>query len=170
MTGIPAERLSGSESERLRGLADYLSARVIGQCEAVEKISRSIQRSRAGLKDEGRPIGVFMFVGPTGVGKTLLAKELSKWLFDENKGLIRIDMSEYSEKHNVARLIGSPPGYVGYGEADSSPKRYAAIPIRSSCSTKSRKPTPKSSTPCCRSSTRDTSPTVRGARSISEIR
>ena len=101
---------------RLRGLADYLSARVIGQCEAVEKISRSIQRSRAGLKDEGRPIGVFMFVGPTGVGKTLLAKELSKWLFDENKGLIRIDMSEYSEKHNVARLIGSPPGYVGYGE------------------------------------------------------
>ena len=97
-------------------LADYLSARVIGQCEAVEKISRSIQRSRAGLKDEGRPIGVFMFVGPTGVGKTLLAKELSKWLFDENKGLIRIDMSEYSEKHNVARLIGSPPGYVGYGE------------------------------------------------------
>ena len=116
MTGIPAERLSGSESERLRGLADYLSARVIGQCEAVEKISRSIQRSRAGLKDEGRPIGVFMFVGPTGVGKTLLAKELSKWLFDENKGLIRIDMSEYSEKHNVARLIGSTPGYVGYGE------------------------------------------------------
>ena len=116
MTGIPAERLSGSESERLRGLADYLSARVIGQGEAVEKISRSIQRSRAGLKDEGRPIGVFMFVGPTGVGKTLLAKELSKWLFDENKGLIRIDMSEYSEKHNVARLIGSPPGYVGYGE------------------------------------------------------
>ena len=116
MTGSPAERLSGSESERLRGLADYLSARVIGQCEAVEKISRSIQRSRAGLKDEGRPIGVFMFVGPTGVGKTLLAKELSKWLFDENKGLIRIDMSEYSEKHNVARLIGSPPGYVGYGE------------------------------------------------------
>lgn len=97
MTGIPAERLSGSESERLRGLADYLSARVIGQGEAVEKISRSIQRSRAGLKDEGRPIGVFMFVGPTGVGKTLLAKELSKWLFDENKGLIRIDMSEYSE-------------------------------------------------------------------------
>ena len=113
MTGIPAERLSGSESERLRGLADYLSARVIGQCEAVEKISRSIQRSRAGLKDEGRPIGVFMFVGPTGVGKTLLAKELSKWLFDENKGLIRIDMSEYSENHNVARLIGSPPGFVG---------------------------------------------------------
>ena len=76
----------------------------------------SIQRSRAGLKDENRPIGVFLFVGPTGVGKTLLAKELSKWLFDERRGLIRIDMSEYGEKHNVSRLIGSPPGYVGYGE------------------------------------------------------
>ena len=82
----------------------------------MEKISRTIRRSRAGLKDENRPIGVFLFVGPTGVGKTLLAKEVSKWLFDEHRGLIRIDMSEYSEKHNVARLIGSPPGYVGYGE------------------------------------------------------
>ena len=82
----------------------------------MEKISRTIRRSRAGLKDENRPIGVFLFVGPTGVGKTLLAKEVSKWLFDERRGLIRIDMSEYGEKHNVARLIGSPPGYVGYGE------------------------------------------------------
>ena len=90
--------------------------RVVGQQEAVEKISRTIRRSRAGLKDENRPIGVFLFVGPTGVGKTLLAKEVSKWLFDERRGLIRIDMSEYGEKHNVARLIGSPPGYVGYGE------------------------------------------------------
>lgn len=88
----------------------------MGQQEAVEKISRTIRRSRAGLKDENRPIGVFLFVGPTGVGKTLLAKEVSKWLFDERRGLIRIDMSEYGEKHNVARLIGSPPGYVGYGE------------------------------------------------------
>jgi ATP-dependent Clp protease ATP-binding subunit ClpC len=88
----------------------------VGQQEAVEKISRTIRRSRAGLKDENRPIGVFLFVGPTGVGKTLLAKEVSKWLFDERRGLIRIDMSEYGEKHNVARLIGSPPGYVGYGE------------------------------------------------------
>ncbi len=90
--------------------------RVVGQQEAVERIARTIRRSRAGLKDENRPIGVFLFVGPTGVGKTLLAKEVSKWLFDEHRGLIRIDMSEYGEKHNVARLIGSPPGYVGYGE------------------------------------------------------
>nr|WP_302388915.1 ATP-dependent Clp protease ATP-binding subunit [Alistipes onderdonkii] len=116
MTGIPAERISGRELTRLQTLCQHLSQRVVGQQEAVEKISRTIRRSRAGLKDENRPIGVFLFVGPTGVGKTLLAKEVSKWLFDEQRGLIRIDMSEYSEKHNVARLIGSPPGYVGYGE------------------------------------------------------
>ena len=116
MTGIPAEHVSHGEAERLRSLGEYLEGRVIGQSEAVQRISRALQRSRAGLKDEGRPIGVFLFVGPTGVGKTLLAKELSKWLFDSKRGLIRIDMSEYGEKHNVARLIGSPPGYVGYGE------------------------------------------------------
>ena len=116
MTGIPAERISGGEMTRLQTLCQHLSQRVVGQQEAVEKISRTIRRSRAGLKDENRPIGVFLFVGPTGVGKTLLTKEVSKWLFDEQRGLIRIDMSEYSEKHNVARLIGSPPGYVGYGE------------------------------------------------------
>ncbi len=116
MTGIPAERISGGELTRLQTLCQHLSQRVVGQQEAVEKISRTIRRSRAGLKDENRPIGVFLFVGPTGVGKTLLAKEVSKWLFDEQRGLIRIDMSEYGEKHNVARLIGSPPGYVGYGE------------------------------------------------------
>ena len=116
LLGIPAERISGGELTRLQTLCQHLSQRVVGQQEAVEKISRTIRRSRAGLKDENRPIGVFLFVGPTGVGKTLLAKEVSKWLFDEQRGLIRIDMSEYSEKHNVARLIGSPPGYVGYGE------------------------------------------------------
>ncbi len=116
MTGIPAERVSEDEASRLRSLRDHLARRVVGQQEAVERIARTIRRSRAGLKDENRPIGVFLFVGPTGVGKTLLAKEVSKWLFDEHRGLIRIDMSEYAEKHNVARLIGPPPGYVGYGE------------------------------------------------------
>lgn len=116
ITGIPAERLNDGETERLRGLEEHLASRVIGQGEAVARVSRSIRRSRAGLKDENRPMGVFMFVGPTGVGKTLLAKELSKWMFDDRQGLIRIDMSEYGERHNVARLIGSPPGYVGYGE------------------------------------------------------
>ena len=116
ITGIPAERISGGEAQRLRGLEEYLSHRVVGQQQAVKSITKSLIRSRVGLKDENRPIGVFLFVGPTGVGKTLLAKELSKWLFDQKRGLIRIDMSEYSQKHNVARLIGSPPGYVGYGE------------------------------------------------------
>jgi len=116
MTGIPIERVADSELSRLQGLNGHLSQRVIGQQEAVEKLSKAILRSRAGLRDERRPIGVFLFVGPTGVGKTLLAKELSKWLFDERRGLIRLDMSEYGEKHNVSRLIGSPPGYVGYGE------------------------------------------------------
>ena len=116
MTGIPAERLSDGETARLQSLRDHLARRVVGQQEAVERIAGVIRRSRAGLKDENRPIGVFLFVGPTGVGKTLLAKEVSKWLFDERRGLIRIDMSEYAEKHNVARLIGAPPGYVGYGE------------------------------------------------------
>ncbi|MBQ2728938.1 MAG: ATP-dependent Clp protease ATP-binding subunit [Alistipes sp.] len=116
MTGIPIERICGSEQERLRRLEEHLSTRIIGQTEAVERITRSIQRSRVGLKEPHRPIGVFLFVGPTGVGKTLLAKEVSRWLFDERQGLIRLDMSEYSEKHSVARLLGSPPGYVGYGE------------------------------------------------------
>ena len=116
ITGIPIERIAGNELERIKGLEATLSARIIGQRDAISRITRSIHRSRAGFKDEKRPIGVFIFVGPTGVGKTLLAKELSRQLFDENRGLIRIDMSEYGEKHNVARLIGSPPGYVGYGE------------------------------------------------------
>ncbi len=116
ITGVPAERVSSSEMERLQSLEGHLSGRVVGQREAVAALSRSIYRSRAGLKEERRPIGVFMFVGPTGVGKTLLAKELSRWMFFERRSLIRIDMSEYSEKHNVSRLIGSPPGYVGYGE------------------------------------------------------
>ncbi len=116
MTGVPVERVSQDECGRLREMCGYLSGRVMGQQDAVGKVTRSIQRSRAGLKDPGKPIGVFMFVGPTGVGKTLLAKELSMWMFDKPEALIRIDMSEYSEKHNVSRLIGSPPGYVGYGE------------------------------------------------------
>ena len=116
MTGIPAERISDGEAERIRTLDKRLSERIIGQDEAVAAVARAIRRSRSGLRDERRPVGVFLFVGPTGVGKTLLAKELSKMLFDEKRGLIRLDMSEYGEKHNVSRLIGSPPGYVGYGE------------------------------------------------------
>ncbi len=115
-TGIEVTSLSKSEIKRLRHLEGDLNSRVIGQRNAVEKLSRTIRRSRAGLADTERPIGVFMFAGPTGVGKTHLAKELSKWMFGSGRSLIRLDMSEYGESHNAARLIGSPPGYVGYGE------------------------------------------------------
>ncbi|MFI3316335.1 MAG: ATP-dependent Clp protease ATP-binding subunit [Rikenellaceae bacterium] len=116
MTGIPAHRVSCGEQQRLRGLASELSRRVVGQQDAVQRLAQTIYLSRAGIKESSRPMGVFMFVGPTGVGKTLLAKELSQWLFDDRRGLVRIDMSEYSQRHNVSRLIGSPPGYVGYGQ------------------------------------------------------
>ena len=116
MTGIPVEKVSADEKKRLGALEEYLSSQVVGQSEAVRKVVKSIQRSRAGLKDPNKPIGVFMFVGPTGVGKTHLTKELSQWMFDRRDALIRIDMSEYAEKHNVSRMIGSPPGYVGYSE------------------------------------------------------
>lgn len=116
MTGIPVQNVSQNEKGRLKGMYSHLDGVVVGQQEAISKVTRSIQRSRAGLKDPDKPIGVFMFVGPTGVGKTLLAKELSRWMFGRGDALVRIDMSEYSEKHNVSRLIGSPPGYVGYNE------------------------------------------------------
>lgn len=116
ITGIPAERLSHNEAERLKGLSEHLRRRVVGQDEAIERLARSLRCSRAGLRDDNRPIGVYLFTGPTGVGKTLLAKELSTWINESQRALIRIDMSEYAERHNVARLIGSPPGYIGYGE------------------------------------------------------
>ncbi len=116
ITGIPIEQLSVNETARLKGLAPHLHSQVIGQREAVDTISRTILRSRAGLRDAGRPIGTFLFVGSTGVGKTLLAKELSRWMFDTKNSLLRIDMSEYNLSHSLSRLIGSPPGYVGYGQ------------------------------------------------------
>lgn len=115
-TGIDVEALTKDERRRLQSLEEELNGRVIGQSHAVSKLSRTIRRSRSGLASSDRPIGVFMFVGQTGVGKTHLAKELSKWMFGTKRSLIRLDMSEYSESHNASRLIGSPPGYVGYGE------------------------------------------------------
>ena len=115
-TGIPVERISQGEKNKLQGIRQYLDRMVLGQEEAVNKVVRAIRRSRTGLNDPEKPIGVFLFVGPTGVGKTYLAKELARWLFDREDALIRVDMSEYAEKHNVSRLIGSPPGYVGYAE------------------------------------------------------
>ena len=115
-TGIPVSKIMESEREKLLGLEDILHKRVIGQDEAVPKVSEAILRSRAGIKDPRRPIGSFMFLGPTGVGKTELAKALAEALFDDEKSMIRIDMSEYMEKYSVSRLIGAPPGYVGYDE------------------------------------------------------
>ncbi|MBQ8409394.1 MAG: ATP-dependent chaperone ClpB [Clostridia bacterium] len=115
-TGIPVAKIMESEREKLLGLEDILHQRVIGQDEAVTKVSEAILRSRAGIKDPRRPIGSFLFLGPTGVGKTELAKALAEALFDDEKSMIRIDMSEYMEKYSVSRLIGAPPGYVGYDE------------------------------------------------------
>ena len=113
-TGIPVAKLMEGEREKLLHLEDTLHQRVIGQDEAVKRVSEAILRSRAGIQDPNRPLGSFLFLGPTGVGKTHVAKELAKYLFDTEEALVRVDMSEYSEKHNVSRLIGSPPGYVGY--------------------------------------------------------
>ena len=115
-TGIPVSKIMESEREKLLGLEDILHKRVIGQDEAVSRVAEAVIRSRAGIKDPKRPIGSFLFLGPTGVGKTELAKALSEALFDDEKSMVRIDMSEYMEKHSTSRLIGAPPGYVGYDE------------------------------------------------------
>lgn len=116
LTGIPLNRLVEGEREKLLKLSDTLHERVIGQDEAVDKVAEAVLRSRAGLQNPNRPIGSFLFLGPTGVGKTELAKALAETLFDSESHLVRIDMSEYMEKHNVSRLVGAPPGYVGYEE------------------------------------------------------
>jgi ATP-dependent Clp protease ATP-binding subunit ClpB len=115
-TGIPVTRLMESERQRLTHLEDHLAARVIGQREAVVAVSNAVRRARAGLQDPNRPVGSFIFLGPTGVGKTETARALAEFIFDDERAMVRIDMSEYMEKHAVARLIGAPPGYVGYEE------------------------------------------------------
>jgi ATP-dependent Clp protease ATP-binding subunit ClpB len=115
-TGIPVSRLMEGEVEKLIHMEERLHERVVGQDEAVEAVSNSLRRSRAGLADPNRPIGVFLFLGPTGVGKTELARALAEFMFDSEEAIVRLDMSEYMERHTVARLIGAPPGYVGYDE------------------------------------------------------
>ncbi len=116
MTGIPVKRMVQAETDKLRRMAEDLSSAVVGQDEAIQKIVKAIQRNRVGLKDPKKPIGTFIFLGPTGVGKTELARALARYMFDSDDALIRIDMSEYMEKFTVSRLIGAPPGYVGYEE------------------------------------------------------
>jgi len=115
-TGVPVSRLLEGEKEKLLRLGDELHYRVVGQDEAVQAVADAVLRARSGIKDPNRPIGSFIFLGPTGVGKTELARALAEALFDDENNMVRIDMSEYMEKHTVARLIGAPPGYVGYEE------------------------------------------------------
>jgi ATP-dependent Clp protease ATP-binding subunit ClpC len=116
MTGIPVKRMVEAETEKLRRMGDDMKAMVVGQQEAIAKVTKAIQRNRVGLKDPKKPIGTFIFLGPTGVGKTELARSLARYMFDSEDALIRIDMSEYMEKFTVSRLVGAPPGYVGYEE------------------------------------------------------
>ena len=115
-TGVPVSKMLEKEQQKLLQMEERLAERVIGQREAVQAVSDAVRRSRAGLSDPRRPIGSFIFVGPTGVGKTELARALAEFLFDDEHAMIRLDMSEYMEKHSVARMIGAPPGYVGYEE------------------------------------------------------
>jgi ATP-dependent Clp protease ATP-binding subunit ClpC len=128
MTGIPVKRMVQAETEKLRRMADDLQAAVIGQEEAISKVVKAIQRNRVGLKDPKKPIGTFIFLGPTGVGKTELARALARYMFDSEESLIRIDMSEYMEKFTVSRLIGAPPGYVGYEEGGQLTERVRRKP------------------------------------------
>src|SRR6185436_7972429 len=115
-TGIPVSKMMEGEREKLLRMESELHKRVVGQDEAIRVVSNAIRRSRAGLADPRRPYGSFLFLGPTGVGKTELSKALASFLFDTEEAMVRIDMSEYMEKHTVARLIGAPPGYIGYEE------------------------------------------------------
>ncbi len=115
-TGVPVYKLTSAESSKLMNMENDLHKRVVGQDQAIKTVSKAIRRSRSGLKDPKRPIGSFMFLGPSGVGKTELAKTIAEFLFEKEETLIQVDMSEYMEKHSVSKLVGSPPGYVGYDE------------------------------------------------------
>ena len=169
-TGIPVSKMMQGEREKLLQMETKLHQRVIGQDEAVRLVSDAIRRSRAGLSDANRPYGSFLFLGPTGVGKTELCKALAEFLFDAEDHLVRIDMSEFMEKHSVARLIGAPPGYVGYDEGGYLTEIVPANPTPSSCSTKWRRRTRTCSTCCCRCWMMADSPTARAAPWISRTR
>ena len=152
-TGIPVDRMLEGEREKLLHMEEKLRERVVGQDEAINAVASAVRRARAGLQDPNRPIGSFLFLGPTGVGKTELCKALAEFLFDDEHAMVRIDMSEFMEKHSVARLIGAPPGYVGYEEGGTLTEAVRRGRIRSFSSTRSRRHTTTSSTSCCRFST-----------------
>ncbi len=166
-TGIPVSQLTAGEKREApqAGGGDARPDRRPGR--GRHRGIEAVRRNRAGMGDPNRPVGSFLFLGPTGVGKTELAKTLAELLFGQDDRMIRFDMSEFQEKHTVARLVGAPPGYVGYDEAGQLTEKVGATPTASSCSTRSRRRTPTSSTRCSRSSTTAASPTDRAAPSTS---
>ncbi len=149
-TGIPVDKMLEGERDKLLRMEDELAKWVVGQGDAVQAVSRAVRRSRAGLQDPNRPIGSFIFLGPTGVGKTELTKALARFLFDDETALMRIDMSEYMEKHSVARLIGAPPGYVGYEEGGALTESVRRRPYQVVLFDEIEKAHPESSTCFCR--------------------
>ncbi len=151
MTGVPLTRINADETQRLLAMEDELHKAVVSQHEAITAIAKAVRKSRAGLKDPKRPIGSFIFAGPTGVGKTLLAKRLAQFMFGDENALVQIDMSEYQEKHNVSRLWALLRATSAMKKAASSPRRFAGVPTVSSCSTKSRRRIRTSGTHCCKS-------------------
>ena len=150
-------RLLEGEVEKLIHMEERLHRRVIGQDAAVAAVSNALRRARSGLQDPNRPIGSFVFLGPTGVGKTELARALAEFMFDDERAMVRLDMSEYMEKHTVSRLIGAPPGYVGFEGRGQLTEAVRRRPSRSCCSTRSRRPIPTSSTSSCSCWTTDVS-------------
>jgi ATP-dependent Clp protease ATP-binding subunit ClpB len=152
-TGIPVGRLLEGETAKLLRMEEELGKRLIGQTEAVRAVSDAVRRARAGISDPDRPVGSFLFLGPTGVGKTELAKALADFLFDDERAMVRIDMSEYSEKHSVSRLVGAPPGYVGYDEGGQLTEAVRRRPYTVVLLDEVERPTPRCSTSCCRCST-----------------
>ena len=169
-TGIPAGRMLEGETAKLLRMEDELGKRVIGQQAAVRAVSDAVRRARAGIADPNRPTGSFLFLGPTGVGKTELAKALASFLFDDERAMVRIDMSEYSEKHSVARLVGAPPGYVGYEEGGQLTEAVRRRPYTVVLLDEVEKAHPDVFDILLRCSTTAGSPTARAARSTSATR
>jgi len=172
ISGVPVQRMTESDNQMLLKMADRLKEKVIGQDQAIATVVKAIQRSRIGLKDPNHPIGTFMFLGPTGVGKTHLAKELATLLFGSTDSLIRIDMSEYTEKYEVSRLVGAPSGLCGPRRGRTAHRESAPQSPTPSCNFRRvrRRRTPRCSTCCCRYSTRVDSPTAPATRWTSATR
>ena len=166
-TGIPVAKMLEGGAEKLLKMEERLARRVVGQDEAVRAIAKAVRRGRVGLRDPGKPIGSFLFLGPSGVGKTELAKALAEFLFDDEQALTRMDMSEYMERHMAQRLIGAPPGYADSEQGGMLRRRPDENPTAFSSSMRSRRPTPMSSTCCFRCSTTGASPTAGAASQTS---